>query len=85
MDLNVEIERLRSEMVSMSHQLDLKDDRIRNMERRIDSNPGHVTAVVEDELHHLRHEGQALKQENNLLREKVSDLSSELDMRSRQV
>lgn len=79
-DLNVECERLRQEMVNMSRNVDQKDDRIRHLERSVDlAGPARTAPAVEDELNALHHETGSLKQENGMLRDKIQDLTSELE------
>jgi predicted nucleic acid-binding Zn-ribbon protein len=82
-DFNVECERLRSELVQADQSLHSKDDRIRNLERRLDTSPVRAPPQVEDELHCLRHETETLKQENIMLRDKVHNLTTELEYKNR--
>jgi regulator of replication initiation timing len=67
----------------MSQQLDSKTEKIRNLERRINVSPPRPSPAMEDELHCLRHETDTLKLENNMLRDKVHDLTAELEQRVR--
>lgn len=76
-EVNVECERLRNEMVNMARSLDVKDEHIRHLERRVDQSPTRAPACVEEELHCLRHETETIKQENRMLREKIGGLAHE--------
>lgn len=81
-ELNVECERLRNEIVGMAREMDLKDDKIRHLERRA-SSPVRAPPCMEEEIHTLRHETDTLRQENTMLRDRVNGLNHEADRRGR--
>ena len=82
-EANVECERLRSEMVNMARGMDVKDEMIHRLERRIgevERSPQRVAPNIDaEENHHLKHEIAAIKNENRLLRDKIQGLSMEID------
>lgn len=63
----------------MSRAMDQKDDRVRQLERHLDSSPSRPAPQLEEEVGALRHESQSLKTENTMLRDKIHDLTNELD------
>ena len=70
-------------MSAMVRQLDMKDDRLRHLERRINESPTRVVApgpTSPTELETmLRHEADSLIQENRLLKEKLNSISVEME------
>lgn len=91
-DANIEMERMRDEMMGLVRQLDNKDDRMRQLERRINESPPRVQpvqmpsdyeAILRHENDGLRHEADGLRQDNRVLKDKVITLSNDLDRISR--
>jgi len=79
MELQTENDRIKHESAVMvqnySRQLESKEETIRSMGQRLEASQGdqEVESIV-------RRENEAIKQENRMLREKVGDLSRDLDM-----
>ena len=68
-------------MSAMVRQLDMKDERLRQLERRINESPTRApgpTGPTELESM-LRHEADALIQENRILKEKLNSMSVEME------
>jgi hypothetical protein len=86
---SIEFERLRNEMSAMVRQLDMKDERLRQYERRLNESPPRIVAPapsMPSELENmLRHEADALVHENRMLKEKLNTMSIDMErlMRSK--
>lgn len=91
-EANIEIERMRDEMMGLVRQIDTKDDRMRQLERRINESPPRAVqqpgpsefeVQLRNENDSLRHENDGLRNENRSMKDKVISLSNELDRVSR--
>jgi hypothetical protein len=75
----------------MVRQLDMKDERLRNLERRLNESPPRMVAPAPSgpsELENmLRHEADALIHENRILKDKLNSMSGDMEriVRSRPV
>lgn len=70
---NLDMERIRNEMLGMSREMDAKDDLIRNLERRINESscrPGFES----EEVMMLRRDNQGLVQEARMLKDHIASL-----------
>jgi hypothetical protein len=67
----------------MVRQLDLKDERLRHLERRLNESPPRIVAPAPTgptELENmLRHEADALIHENRVLKDKLNSMSNEME------
>jgi len=78
-ELQTENDRLKHEsqimVVNYSRQIDTKEDAIRNLKSKINALDGDNSVEIM-----VRRENETIKQENRMLREKVADLSRDLDL-----
>jgi len=86
--MNVEIDRLRNEMIGMARSLDQKDDRIHHLEHRINQQillPAPSAPQMPSDLEQmLRGDCEILKNENRMLKAKLESLVTEFDRMARQ-
>jgi len=80
---STEFDRLRNEMSAMVRQLDMKDERLRHLERRLNESPQRVVAPAPSgptELENmLRHETDSLIHENRILKEKLNSMNIDME------
>jgi len=76
-DMNIEKEKLRNEMIGLAHALDKKEDMVRNLEHRINSNKLPQSPTEMEQV--LSHENDSLKLENRSLKDKIHQHQVELD------
>lgn len=76
---NIEMERMRNEMMALVRSVDQKDDKIRNLERKLNETP----SIHPDIVGVLKSENDSFRQENRMLKEKVIMISNDMEKMSR--